>query len=88
MVYLQKTFNGDGPGMVKPLKNHRWQWCLGKKTLTSHRFEKITIVEVYTGPCQTRHSYIAGNRSMFTVIQRIYDEYKEKDTRRRRMCLH
>ena len=46
MVDLQKTFNGDGPGMVKPLKNHRWQWCLGKKTLPSHRYEKITIVEV------------------------------------------
>ena len=45
MVDLQKTFNGDGPGMVKPLKNHRWQWCLGKKP--SHRYEKMTIVEVY-----------------------------------------
>ena len=43
----KKTFNGDGPGMVKPLKNHRWQWYPGKKTLPSHHYEKITIVEVY-----------------------------------------
>ena len=46
MVDLKKTFNGDGPVMVKPLKNHRWQWCLGKKTLPSHRSKKMTIVEV------------------------------------------
>ena len=46
MVDLQKTFNGDGPGMVKPSKNHRWQWCLGKKTLPSHHYENMTIVEV------------------------------------------
>ena len=25
----------------------QWQWCLGKKILPSHRFEKMTIVEVY-----------------------------------------
>ena len=36
----------DGPGEVKPLKNHRWQWYLGKKTLPSHRYKKMTIVEV------------------------------------------
>ena len=30
-LICKKTFNGDGPGMVKPLKNHWWQWCLGKK---------------------------------------------------------
>ena len=47
MVDLKKTFNGDGPVMVKPLKNNRWQWCLGKKTLPSHRSKKMTIVEVY-----------------------------------------
>ena len=45
-LICKKTFNGDGPGMVKPLKNHRWQWCLGKKTLPSHRYKKVTIVEV------------------------------------------
>ena len=50
MVDLKKTFNGDGPGMVKPLKNHRWQWCLGKKTLPFHRSKKMTIVEVYSTP--------------------------------------
>ena len=33
--------------MLKPLKNHRWQWCLGEITLPSHRYEKMTIVEVY-----------------------------------------
>ena len=48
---VKKTFNGDGPGMVKPLKNHRWQWCLGKKTLPSHRYKKMTIVEVYRRLC-------------------------------------
>ena len=46
-LICKKTFNGDGPGKVKPLKNHRWQWCLGKKTLPSHRYKKMTIVEVY-----------------------------------------
>ena len=47
MVDLQKTFNGDGQGVAKPLKNHRWQWCPGKKTLPSHCLKKMTIVEVY-----------------------------------------
>ena len=27
----KKTFNGDGPVVVKPLKNHRRQWCSVKK---------------------------------------------------------
>ena len=35
----KKTFNGNGQGVAKPLKNHRWQWCPGKNiTITS--FEK------------------------------------------------
>ena len=30
----QKTFNGDGPTLSKPLKNHWRQWWPRKKTLT------------------------------------------------------
>jgi len=41
-----KTFNGDDSVAAKPLKNHRKQWCPRKKSLPSHRLEKITIVEV------------------------------------------
>ena len=49
MVNLQKkTFNGDGQGVAKPLKNHRWQWSPEEKTLPSHRLKKRTIVEVYS----------------------------------------
>ena len=53
MVNLQKTFNGDGQGVAKPLKNHRWQWCREIKTLPSHRLNKMTIVEVYRAVCST-----------------------------------
>ena len=61
MVDLKKkTFNGDGSGMVKPLKNHRWQWCLGKKTLPSHRSKKMTIVEVYRESFLNLHQLLSA----------------------------
>ena len=40
--------NGDGPKVTKPLENHRWQWCPEKIILPSHRWEKITIEQVYS----------------------------------------
>ena len=50
----EKTFNGDGPGMVKPLKNHRCQWLILPGTIDGdgenfqrpspfHRWRKTTI---------------------------------------------
>ena len=43
----EKTFNGNGREVTKPLENHRWQWCPEKIILPSHRLKKMTIVEVY-----------------------------------------
>ena len=38
---LKKTFNGDGPTLSKPSKNHWPQWWPGKKTLTIPSLWKI-----------------------------------------------
>ena len=36
----EKTFNGNGREVTKPLENHRWQWCPGKIILPSTSLEK------------------------------------------------
>ena len=46
-LICKKTFNGDGSGMVKPLKKPSMAMVPWKKTLPSHRYKKMTIVEVY-----------------------------------------
>ena len=40
MVNLKKTFNGDGQGVAKPLKKHRWQWYPEEKNITIASFDK------------------------------------------------
>ena len=50
-----KTFNGDGWEVTKPLENHRWQWCPEKLILPSHRWKKLTIVQVYYDQSKKEH---------------------------------
>ena len=60
---VKKTFNGDGPGLVETLKNHRWQWCLGKKKYQKLVHNRCARWNLYN----TRHFY-----KTFTILLQYY----------------
>ena len=69
----QKTFNGDGPTLSKPLKNHWRQWWPKKKTLTipspwkiDHRCGLVAIESSYFSVCQ--HVRVQISNSSASVV--------------------